>query len=131
MREICKKKGINDEMKDMALPGFMMNDMMMNEMDHPQIKQENHNILPPEVAGSRHFAAAQVNSEQNLYHSNIPTFTISASPTQQSSMFMDQINPNSSIYQEADYSVWSLSYFFPNIYIVTLLFVFLSIIITK
>eukprot|EP00486_Rosalina_sp_Unknown_P014297 CAMPEP_0201592120 /NCGR_PEP_ID=MMETSP0190_2-20130828/190099_1 /ASSEMBLY_ACC=CAM_ASM_000263 /TAXON_ID=37353 /ORGANISM="Rosalina sp." /LENGTH=273 /DNA_ID=CAMNT_0048050741 /DNA_START=138 /DNA_END=956 /DNA_ORIENTATION=+ len=103
---------MTDDMKDIGgLNSFMFNgninlmDMMDNgtntngtttinpvntsSTSHDHIKQEN-NMLPPEIGGNGHSNYALPPSTQGGY----PGFSISASPPQQSPMFMDSINPN-------------------------------------
>ena len=106
---------MTDDMKDIGgLNSFMFNgnginimDMMdngpttnsntnnnaTNQSDH--IKQES-NMLPPDIGGNGHYnlPPSTVTQSGGVGVGGYPGFSISASPPQQSPMFMDSINPN-------------------------------------
>ena len=101
-----KIQGINDDMPMMGMSNMMDSNIMdldnmtnmnnmnnINNMDnnHHGIKQENNDLLPPEIPTSSNYPP---NNTQGIY---------SISPTQQQqspSIYMDNINPNTNFNQD-------------------------------
>ena len=105
---------MTDDMKDIGLSSFMFNGNLMDMVENgatstttnpvtstsEHIKQEN-NLLPPEIGqnDSSNYALPPSTGQHQpggigVGIGGYSTFSISASPPQQSPMFMDTINPN-------------------------------------
>ena len=129
-------QGMNDDMKDSNLfPMTHLLDTNDNLMDMEMIthsnsdplalhtnnvKQEgtdnNTNMLPPDIQNSMPSNYPLASNTNNIYNS-----TFSNSPPQSSPMFMDHINPNSSIYNPSttDYNVCLFSMYSQYLFVLS------------